>query len=634
MRDERDRPSELARRAILEDERGFLDAVIDVAGSLLCVIAPDGRFVRFNRACEISSGYRRAELPDCPFWEYLVPASEAGTVKAAIGRLRAGEPPAPNENHWVTRDGAIRLISWSNSCFFAADGTLSHVISAGVDVTDQRREEAALAGIEEAGDLLARTGPTADTLDVVLRSLAEHMGYSFLALFLADDGRLRLRARRGYEALDDDFDPSRGVVGRAFRSGEPILLTNVAEDPDYVAGHRAVRSEIAMPLKAEGVTLGVLSIEAPAEAPLDAADLHLAETLAHRLSTALIIGRDQQNLADRARLFASLTGFARTAGGVLDSERLWPTLVDAVAEVIPAEIVGLTVFEPATGRYVLRAVRGLGEGAIGSEIRPNEGGVGRAIATKQLVVSDALGRADYAGDLRDRIPEDTISSAAVPLVHDGVVIGAITVARRQANFSAFSPTECEILDLLGAQAALALANAALVEEIRALAIRDPLTGLYNRRHFDASLDHIIARWSRDREGRRPVAAIMFDLDHFGRFNNKHGHQAGDAVLRAFAGILKTRFRSADLVARYGGEEFVAILEGADRDGALTAAEDVRADLAGRPILGPDGQQLRATVSAGCAELDSSDPTREALLSAADVGLFMAKRAGRDQVVAA
>ena len=126
---------------------------------------------------------------------------------------------------------------------------------------------------------------------------------------------------------------------------------------------------------------------------------------------------------------------------------------------------------------------------------------------------------------------------------------------------------------------------------------------------------------------------MFDLDQFGRLNKEHGHQAGDAVLRAFAGILVERFRSSDLVARYGGEEFVAILESATLDDARNVADGVRTSLAGRSINGPDGTALRATVSAGCSVLDDADPTREALLRAADVGLFMAKRAGRNKVVA-
>ncbi len=126
---------------------------------------------------------------------------------------------------------------------------------------------------------------------------------------------------------------------------------------------------------------------------------------------------------------------------------------------------------------------------------------------------------------------------------------------------------------------------------------------------------------------------MFDLDHFGRFNKEHGHQAGDAVLRAFAGILLERFRSSDLVARYGGEEFVAILESATSEDASRIAEEVRTTLAAKSVVGPDGVVLQATVSAGCAALDDAEPTREALMRAADVGLFMAKRAGRNQVVA-
>jgi diguanylate cyclase (GGDEF)-like protein len=127
---------------------------------------------------------------------------------------------------------------------------------------------------------------------------------------------------------------------------------------------------------------------------------------------------------------------------------------------------------------------------------------------------------------------------------------------------------------------------------------------------------------------------MFDLDHFGAFNRRHGHLAGDAVLRLFSGILHERMRSADLVARYGGEEFIVILEDAGLADAVRVAEAVRIELEGRSVPGSDGQPLRATVSAGCGAIDPDDPTKEALIGRADVGLSMAKRAGRNQVVAA
>ncbi|MGZ6260494.1 MAG: GGDEF domain-containing protein, partial [Candidatus Limnocylindrales bacterium] len=134
--------------------------------------------------------------------------------------------------------------------------------------------------------------------------------------------------------------------------------------------------------------------------------------------------------------------------------------------------------------------------------------------------------------------------------------------------------------------------------------------------------------------RPEIAVILFDLDHFGKLNQDRGHQAGDMVLREFGGLLRERFRAADLVARYGGEEFLVVMVGASRDDAVAAAEQVRLALARRSLVGPDGEALAATVSAGCAGLDENEPTREALLRGADVALYMAKRAGRNQVVAA
>src|SRR4029453_10116773 len=104
------------------------------------------------------------------------------------------------------------------------------------------------------------------------------------------------------------------------------------------------------------------------------------------------------------------------------------------------------------------------------------------------------------------------------------------------------------------QQRLEMRNEALSER----ALRDPLTDLHNRRYFETTIGRLERRWSRLSPDKRPeVSVLIFDLDHFGLVNKQHGHQAGDAVLRVFAGLLKRRFREQDLVVRYGGEEFVA-----------------------------------------------------------------------------
>ena len=171
-------------------------------------------------------------------------------------------------------------------------------------------------------------------------------------------------------------------------------------------------------------------------------------------------------------------------------------------------------------------------------------------------------------------------------------------------------------------------NAALSER----AHRDPLTGLHNRRYFDAEVGRLEAKLSRPtRDARPPVSVIIFDLDHFGEVNKQHGHQAGDAVLRQFAGLLRRRFRGEDLVARYGGEEFVAVVVGATAADAIRIADDIREAFELAPVnIGTDAP-LTVTVSAGCAQLDDEGNV-SAGLSMADVWLSQAKRSGRNQVI--
>jgi diguanylate cyclase (GGDEF)-like protein len=271
---------------------------------------------------------------------------------------------------------------------------------------------------------------------------------------------------------------------------------------------------------------------------------------------------------------------------------------------------------------------------LGREVRPGEGLAGRAIRDRTVVIDGNFTTDQWPASYREGAEPMTMLGAGVPLIRDGVVAGAISMVRRDVN-DHFRPIEREAMELLAGHAALAVANAFLHADVEQLAIKDPLTDLYNRRYFDEAVDRLIASWHRaEGPGRRPLSAILFDLDHFGDFNKRHGHQVGDLVLRSFAGILRNRFRTSDLVARLGGEEFIVVLEGADRQEAEKAADEVRTALKSSSLSNEDGERLAVTVSAGCTELEDPLATRESMLRTADVALFMAKRAGRDRVVAA
>jgi diguanylate cyclase (GGDEF)-like protein/PAS domain S-box-containing protein len=613
------------------EERRFVDAVLEIAGALFCVFDGDGRILRFNQACELVTGYSMEEVRGRPFYEFLVPEAEIPMVREDLARLRPGQLPEQNENHWITKDGRLRLIAWSDVCFFDDEGRATHLISTGIDITEERRGDEAMRGIEAVGTLLAKAGLTPESMAAVLGTLSERMGYPYLSLFIQRGPGFELGAEIGYDGFTDALDPTIGIIGRVLRSARSAFSQR-DDDADWQASIPDVASQIAVPLSADGETVGVLAIESTPELPLTTADLRLIETVAERLSVALVLEREQDALKERARLFAALNGFAQAAGAMVDEDLLAATLLDGIAGVVPNDASWLTLLDRDSSRHIIRAVRGddVDPLAIGRDAQSYDGPAARAIRREVLIaerhVADSSKRAKS-------IPWKVKSGAmvAVPLIHDRVVLGTFVVGRVGSD-AGFTELEREVLTLLGGQAALAAANARLLAEVHALAIRDPLSGLFNRRHFDATVEHILARWRRERGDAKPIAAIMFDLDHFGLLNNTYGHQAGDAVIREFSGILLTRFRSADLVARYGGEEFVVILEGSTLADAVRVAEEIRADLETRLVLGPEDQEVRVTVSAGCAQIDPSNPTREALIEKADIALFAAKRAGRNRVV--
>jgi len=184
---------------------------------------------------------------------------------------------------------------------------------------------------------------------------------------------------------------------------------------------------------------------------------------------------------------------------------------------------------------------------------------------------------------------------------------------------------------VGERISLALANLRLREVLRGQSIRDPLTGLFNRRFMEESLERELRRAMR---AKQQVALLMLDIDHFKRFNDTFGHQAGDALLRALGKLLRESTRGQDVVCRYGGEEFAFVLAGASFDAAQKRAEFLREDIKQLNVQ-YGGQLLGAvTLSIGIAVFPEHGDSAEHLLKAADDALYRAKEGGRDRIISA
>ncbi|PTU31650.1 hypothetical protein CJD38_10050 [Stenotrophobium rhamnosiphilum] len=195
----------------------------------------------------------------------------------------------------------------------------------------------------------------------------------------------------------------------------------------------------------------------------------------------------------------------------------------------------------------------------------------------------------------------------------------------------------DLTEIQNAQSRLRSANAELerrVEEIRALqtmlqeqAIRDPLSGLYNRRYLDETLERELAR--AQREG-YPVSIVMGDIDHFKKLNDTYGHQAGDEVIRMAARSLREQARTSDILCRFGGEEFLLVLPGMAPSHAIERVNAWRQKFS-EERLSFGGFKLSATMSFGISSYPAHGQTPELLISAADQALYLAKKNGRNRV---
>lgn len=183
--------------------------------------------------------------------------------------------------------------------------------------------------------------------------------------------------------------------------------------------------------------------------------------------------------------------------------------------------------------------------------------------------------------------------------------------------------------------ALYLNNIRLRETLRKEAIRDSLTGLYNRRHMEAYMEREEHRYQRYRFG---LSVVMLDIDHFKRVNDTYGHEAGDKVLEAVGEYLLKYVRGGDLACRYGGEEFLLVMSGATAEDAAKRAEDIRKGIAGLVVACKDMEcrelALSVTLSAGVASLPGHGSAIKEVITAADKALFQAKAGGRDRLVVA
>jgi diguanylate cyclase (GGDEF)-like protein len=321
----------------------------------------------------------------------------------------------------------------------------------------------------------------------------------------------------------------------------------------------------------------------------------------------------------RADVLAEMT---RAVNSSLDPERVADTLVQRVAEWLPAPCWLVLAVDDA-GR-----VRALAARALSSTLTDPAQAVGEWVLQK----GEIFAAANLADDRR--VSQDSARARAAvigfPLECRGQTVGALVAldrapAARQPKFTA--GTLSRLLAALE-PGAIALDNALRVQRAEALSVTDDLTQLYNWRYMQQVLRRETKRALR---GNRPLSLLFVDLDGFKSINDSHGHLFGSRALVESASVIRASARETDIVARFGGDEFALVLPDTASDGAVSVGERIRDRLAAHRFLEGDGLSIALTASVGVATLPDVAATAEELIQAADEAMYWVKSHGKNGI---
>ena len=338
---------------------------------------------------------------------------------------------------------------------------------------------------------------------------------------------------------------------------------------------------------------------------------------------------------DRRRIIKELSSFRLIISEINsnpDLDRVLDLIIQKAIQIVDAERGSLMLFDPQSEELYIKSSVGLSKKTIsGIRIKPGEGITGWVFKEgKPLLIKEG------AKDLRfkkfEEIEVELKSIISVPLKIKNQAMGVINAYNKRES-DVFNTDDLQLLSAFANQAAIAIQNAQLHQEIKGLSITDCLTDLYNFRYLQERLEEETKRAQRFR---RPLALIMADIDHFKEFNDIYGHPEGNKVLKVLANILKDNVREIDIVGRYGGEEFIIILPEADREEAQKIAERIRIKVEEYSFQNKEDRlnnpNRKITLSLGITSCFQESISPQNLIYKVDQALYQAKRKGRNRVV--
>jgi diguanylate cyclase (GGDEF)-like protein len=561
---------------------------------------------------------------------------------------------------------------------------LFHNITSLKQVEAEERKQRILAeALRETAEALNSTLNFDGVLEKILENVERVIPIDSANIaMLAEDRTLHYVRFYGYMEHRVSEDELRGfsldtspIFKRVFETGEPIIIPDTHSDPGWITVPSGawIKSYAVMPIRIREKVVGVLNLDSAVIGFYTSEHIHILSAFADQAAIAvenarlfaiakheiMVRNQAQEELRQQNEYLSTLH---QITVELLDRPKpasLLNNIAERAAALVKAQY-GF-IFLPEDNLLILRAAtNGFSHNIGRSEPMPGTGVLGRVWQTGEIFFVEnytawELHDPNYAG-------EQLAAIAGTPIKIGGKMVGVLEVAntdhvrpfseveiailKRFAllaslvidNTQLFSNLQTELVERKQAEDRLLEANALLETQMKQIqglqmilreqAIRDSLTGLYNRRYLSETQDRELARAAREEY---PISFVMIDIDHFKSINDTFGHDVGDYVLKKLSSLIQEYARAGDIICRYGGEEILAILPKVPAETAFQVTNRWRTAFMDLNLPLDTGDAL-TTISCGVSEYPRHGSTAGELITLADRAMYQAKAAGRNRVV--
>lgn len=490
-----------------------------------------------------------------------------------------------------------------------------------------------LAMLHEIVEIALSADDIKEMANIIVERLGELVNANGCFLTIWDETEKRPIPVAAYGPQKDIYASIQTTQGeRTFtemvlQAGHTLAIKDAAKDANIHQVHAQTQSILALPLIAERKKLGAVILTFNQSRKISADEISICEQAAALVALALEKFQAVEDAKQRAVKSENLRKASAAISETLDPDQAIVRILEQLKLVLPYDSASVQLLE----NNELRIVGGSGFKMLKEvlEMRfPIPGNNPNTIVIetgKPYILGDAPSQYSAFRELQN---QHIRSWLGVPLIFQDKIIGLLAIDNSTPN--KFTEEDATLALIFANQVAIALENARIFKEKQEQAIIDPLTTVYNRRGL---LDLGKTEFEKALHANKKISAIMADVDRFKNINDTYGHDVGDKVLQEFALRCKKCAREMDLVGRYGGEEIVLLLPNTDLNLGIHIAERLRSLIANTPFKISDTLSLAVTASLGVACVDANILSLEALINRADQSMYLAKRAGRNQVKA-